>query len=363
MRRPNRSIELRQSHAGNGRHDGNGRHGASDKRLSSAAPKRSLSPAKMAANRRNASQSTGPRSVEGKKKVSRNAIKHGFCAMSLSPVLPGECEGTFDTVKQEIYNDFHPRTPIEIWLVDHIAMLLWKLMRAAEMQRKLFAMEAEKDRDSSGFDKVRAAPVSPGEALARMFASGESTELMRLERYERSMQSMLLRLISRLQALQKRSNDSLYSKEDIESCKKSEYSETWRRTGWPQETAPLVRDPEQSRGAASRAQSEPPPRAAPAPGEPVAPANLQAENSSAVADSEEAEQTHGAAAETVEKPHSLSENEDLPSERNETASGSNPPNEPVLECGLQAGPELSTTSKSQPVEEARCRFQSRNKSS
>ena len=34
----------------------------------------------IAANRRNAQKSTGPRSVEGKKRASRNAYRHGFAA-------------------------------------------------------------------------------------------------------------------------------------------------------------------------------------------------------------------------------------------------------------------------------------------
>jgi hypothetical protein len=36
---------------------------------------------KVAANRRNASKSTGPRSETGKKRVSANALRHGLCSI------------------------------------------------------------------------------------------------------------------------------------------------------------------------------------------------------------------------------------------------------------------------------------------
>ena len=37
-----------------------------------------LTPRRLAANRRNAARSTGPRTDAGKARVARNAIKHGF---------------------------------------------------------------------------------------------------------------------------------------------------------------------------------------------------------------------------------------------------------------------------------------------
>jgi len=41
-------------------------------------PPLALTPRRLAANRRNASRSTGPRTPKGKARVARNAIKHGF---------------------------------------------------------------------------------------------------------------------------------------------------------------------------------------------------------------------------------------------------------------------------------------------
>ena len=48
-------------------------------------------PAQVAANRRNAARSTGPKSVEGKEAARRNSLKHGLTGGGV--VIPGEDEG------------------------------------------------------------------------------------------------------------------------------------------------------------------------------------------------------------------------------------------------------------------------------
>jgi hypothetical protein len=48
---------------------------------------------KIAANRRNSQQSTGPRSVQAKQRIRRNALRHGLRAVTLkSPVLSAEAD-------------------------------------------------------------------------------------------------------------------------------------------------------------------------------------------------------------------------------------------------------------------------------
>jgi hypothetical protein len=52
----------------------------------------SISAKKLAANRANAKKSTGPRTPEGKRRSSKNAVTHGmFCN---DTVLPGEDAST-----------------------------------------------------------------------------------------------------------------------------------------------------------------------------------------------------------------------------------------------------------------------------
>jgi hypothetical protein len=48
---------------------------------------------KIAANRRNSQQSTGPRSVQAKQRIRRNALRHGFRAIALrSPAISAEVD-------------------------------------------------------------------------------------------------------------------------------------------------------------------------------------------------------------------------------------------------------------------------------
>src|SRR5688572_17193732 len=152
--------------------------------------RRAISSAKLAANRRNALRSTGPRSALGKRRAAVNALKHGLCASpSLSPVLPGESEATFETIRQELRDEFHPRTAMESWIVEKIAQQLWRLMRAAEVERRLVALE-ERNLARAMADGAEDLPddgtLPPaGELLARVLSAGESHPMMLLARYER----------------------------------------------------------------------------------------------------------------------------------------------------------------------------------
>ena len=60
--------------------------------------------AQIQANRENAKKSTGPRTPEGKARVSKNALKHGLLAQD--SVIPGEDPAEFDrhlTTYQDTY--------------------------------------------------------------------------------------------------------------------------------------------------------------------------------------------------------------------------------------------------------------------
>ena len=54
----------------------------------------------IAANRRNALRSTGPRTDEGRAKCRLNAVKHGLAAQAL--LLPGEDAETLRDFRQDL---------------------------------------------------------------------------------------------------------------------------------------------------------------------------------------------------------------------------------------------------------------------
>ncbi len=212
--------------------------------------KRPISAARLAANQRNALKSTGPRTVEGKKRSARNALKHGLraksvfdgkpAAMSFSPVLPGECSATFQTIKEELREEFHPRTAMENWLIDGIATQLWRLMRCNDFERRMIEAEGRRiaiERHEAMNDANEADAVSErltvASVLAELFGGERSGGMMLVARYQGQMQRLMLGMIMRLEALRKRKNEDLYSREDRDAAKYPGHSETFKRTGWP----------------------------------------------------------------------------------------------------------------------------------
>ena len=67
------------------------------------------SPKRIAANRRNAAQSTAPRTPEGKRRASLNALKHGLRAETL--VLPGEDPAELAQLTDEWVAYYQPASP------------------------------------------------------------------------------------------------------------------------------------------------------------------------------------------------------------------------------------------------------------
>jgi hypothetical protein len=89
-----------------------------------------VSSEKLAADRETARKSTGPTSPEGKATVRLDALKHGLLARDV--VLPegGEDPAEFDALLSELDEHYAPVGPIEIMLVQRIAVARWRMGRA-----------------------------------------------------------------------------------------------------------------------------------------------------------------------------------------------------------------------------------------
>ena len=91
----------------------------------------------IAANRRNAQKSTGPRSAQGKARSRLNALKNGL--RSKAVVLEGPEDPTeFRRFRQGFRDDFHPVGPAEIDLVDQIALAAWRRNRAIALETSVW---------------------------------------------------------------------------------------------------------------------------------------------------------------------------------------------------------------------------------
>ena len=166
--------------------------------------KRPPSPARVAANRRNAKRSTGPRTVAGKQRASRNALKHGLCARFEN--LPSEDGPTFNMFLEELRADMRPRKLMQRILFPQIANLIWRLQRLPEAQTKIFKDELKICADGE--------TISPAEVIARRFSADPRNGFLLLGRYERSNQSMLLRLLAKFDKAGKESDDTGYDRDE-----------------------------------------------------------------------------------------------------------------------------------------------------
>jgi hypothetical protein len=90
------------------------------------------SEAQIAANRRNAENSTGPRTEEGKAKVARNALRHGLRAEKV--VTFDETGGDFQAFLAEQRGALEPADAIEEQLVERIAFCAWRLRRIYRLE-------------------------------------------------------------------------------------------------------------------------------------------------------------------------------------------------------------------------------------
>lgn len=127
-----------------------------------APPRLPLSARKLAANRRNARKSTGPRTFIGKLNASRNNLQHGRRSGKSKTSLwvfyasmreLGEDPDEFSRLRQDLIESFEPQTAAEEMLVDDLAARRWERMRlergqAALLARRIQQLEIARQRKS-----------------------------------------------------------------------------------------------------------------------------------------------------------------------------------------------------------------------
>lgn len=82
------------------------------------------SAAKLAANRRNALRSTGPRTIAGSRASSTNATRHGLSATSVVVIQGVEDEAEYEALVPEVIADLKPMGAVERLLAERVAQLL-----------------------------------------------------------------------------------------------------------------------------------------------------------------------------------------------------------------------------------------------
>jgi hypothetical protein len=133
------------------------------------------------ANKRNAQQSTGPKTDEGKQRSSQNALKHGTYA--LESVIPGEDPADFDHLCTEFGERYLPDGPYERSLVRQMADAEWRMRRIMRLEADF--LKAADDDVRQHHNRCHPGEPEPDDCLLRRRALQTRTlELQRFGRYE-----------------------------------------------------------------------------------------------------------------------------------------------------------------------------------
>lgn len=106
---------------------------------------KTMTPKQLAANRRNAAKSTGPRTHQGKAVSKLNALKHGI--LSKEVLVRGlsyqESQREFAALHQRFQDQLQPAGPVEEMLVDQIVTTHWRLRRALTAEAGEIALSVD----------------------------------------------------------------------------------------------------------------------------------------------------------------------------------------------------------------------------
>lgn len=148
------------------------------------------SEAKIAANRRNAWRSTGPKTERGKERARLNALRYGMTAKQL--VATNEDFGDFARFGAEMRATLAPADAVEEQLVDGIVVASWRLRRTWRTEAAMIQLAA---RRVDTWDKADVAAVP----ISRV-----AQELERISRYESALERLIQRGYAALERRQAR---------------------------------------------------------------------------------------------------------------------------------------------------------------
>jgi hypothetical protein len=150
-------------------------------------------PAKVAANRENALESTGPRTPEGKAVSSKNALRHGL--LSVEVLLPDEPAEDLEAFRGRLHEALQPEGELEELLFDRIASTAWRLRRVLAVEAGLFTRHEDRER------AVRPVGLAASFRYVSHYEDREGL-FSRLSRYEAALERSLYRALHELQRLQ-----------------------------------------------------------------------------------------------------------------------------------------------------------------
>ena len=186
---------------------------------------KAISEKKLAANRKNAQKSTGPKTEKGKQVVSQNAVKHGLYARALilnSPSLKDD-QSEYNNLIYSLDSELEPEGLFEQFLIRQIANCLWRSRRVinaenSQIERQLNTIDSDvRTQVNLGnyLNKTDKNPTPDELKHIRSFCIGVesipngefATQLRRYERRLDNQLSQYLRILDKLQKRRKSTQD------------------------------------------------------------------------------------------------------------------------------------------------------------
>jgi hypothetical protein len=153
------------------------------------------------ANRANAQKSTGPKTPEGKAKVSANARRHGLCASNF--VILTEDVNQFNDYRLSYMDRLGPRDGVEIDLIDRMVHAGWTERRTWSMENDCIDLQIKRMAPTLAGEMLP--PITNGERAARAIEElAKTPTLPLLHRYAARLSNEFQRALKTLLELRER---------------------------------------------------------------------------------------------------------------------------------------------------------------
>ncbi len=159
-------------------------------------------------NRANAQHSTGPKTEEGKKQSSLNALRHGLTGQIV--VMPTEDLAAYQSHLKSFTDEYHPKGATEANLVQALADASWRLNRVAALETNLLTLGTTNVSPITGADQQIQDAMSTVAAL-----ESQSKALSNLSLHSQRLSRQFERTVTLLRDLQATRQEK--EKQDLES--------------------------------------------------------------------------------------------------------------------------------------------------
>ncbi len=153
------------------------------------------------ANRRNALQSTGPTTPEGKERSRRNAVRHGLTAETVTAGL--EDSDDYRAFEAAVTADYDAETAVERELVLRLASVLWRLRRVANIEVALFEAVTPQSVAAATTKPIFDTKMDIGDCFLRL-TTLPTYPLDRLSRYEHLLWRQAPQIVFTLESVRRR---------------------------------------------------------------------------------------------------------------------------------------------------------------